>query len=154
MIKKQVAPDEILVTKRTMEDVFRYQEKLRKLIEELIEENRPLDTLEIDDYYYLIAHSTMGLGVSKMIKLNVPDSIELGTCEYVARWMGRQKTIQVPVTLPGSLVTHILPIRQLWEPLLYSLFEVFPLAIEKSASMSRESDATLGGDAYGFNPLL
>jgi hypothetical protein len=94
----------------------------------------------------------MGLGTSKMLKVSIPEFIELGNTEYVARWMGRQKTTPVLVTEMGSSVTHHVSIHILWEVLLCSLFEIFPIAIEKSASMSRESDATAGGDAYGFDP--
>lgn len=152
MIKKHEMPDEVLVTKRTMEDVFRYQEKLRKLLEELITEKRALDTTEVDDYYYLVGHATMGLGVSKILKISDPEYIELGNVEYFARWMGRQKTTPVQVTEEGSSKNHHIHISMLWEVLLCGLFAIFPLAIEKSASMSRESDATAGGDAYGFDP--
>lgn len=155
MSKNKENSDEILVTKRTMEDVFKFQEKLRKLLESLILENRCLKPDEIDDYHYLIAHALLGQGVSKVFRIETPSGfIDLGTVEFMARWMARQTKTPVNITLPGSVQTHHIIIKFLWEKLLDYFFEIFPSAIEKSASMSRESDATIGGDGYRFDPKL
>ena len=151
-----------VVVKGTFEAVLGAQEMLREKLIELRDENRPIhDETERSAFMRLIAHSSLGLGTNHLIRLHIPLEHGGGTgirdhYEKVVRWAAKQTSNQVyiPVELqhlyakgdydrPGNI-----DISLLWDVLLDACFSVFPLALDRAMSMSKERDERTGDDEY------
>jgi hypothetical protein len=146
------------VVKATLEAVFLAQERLRKHLDVLIEDDRCLnDTDERDIFMREMAYSTLGLGTDHKIQISVPDHCGLRKdVETIGRWLAYQNSnmVYVPMELfdrnyhiSGKQEPKI-PIRVLWTVLRDNLFSIFPLALDKAASMSKERDETSKGKGY------
>jgi len=146
------------IVKATLEAVFQAQEKLRKHLGLLIEENRPLkDNAERDLFFRELTYSTLGLGKNLIVQYNVKNSY-IGLrkdVETVARWLAYQQTeiVYVPLELfktesldnRGKIGVEI---KDLWHMLLEHFFSVFPLAIDRATSLSKEQPEQ--GKSKGF----
>lgn len=154
--------NEQLIVKRTFEDTLNAQEELRDTLESLIKEKRCLKKNERGIFLRQLAHATMGLGREIPFSINLSDdqwftlSDEYGNVEFFARnlAMNNKDTVSIRKkhSIKGEFKTFEEPIDKFWSSLLVSLFEVFPLALDRASAMSKEYEATGGGEPYEFNP--
>lgn len=145
------------IVKATLEATFGAQERLRKHLDVLIEENRPLkDSAERDLFLRELTYSTLGLGKDFQINLNIPGEY-LGIrkdLETVGRWLAYQQTkeVWVPMDLYKNLYRNSreknVEIKFLWRMFLENLFTVFPHAIDRAMSLSKEQSE--GQKSKGF----
>lgn len=129
------------IMRPTMEAVRQAQEKLRWHLDQLIEQNRPIASeTERSDFLTEICYSTLGLGVNHNAR--VVDGLIMNSTtsvETVARWACYLTTNEI--ILPSELFTTgggRASISRVWMTIRNCLFEVFPLAIERSCSISKE----------------
>jgi len=132
-----------IVFKPTFEAVESMQQQFRRHLEQLIRENRPLkDETEKTLFYKELSHSTLGLGTFKDYVIYLDRVYRFGNVESTSRWLAGQTTKDVAI--PGDKGNPDSPsveISVLWTKLLELLFFVFPNALDKSISMSREAEA-------------
>ena len=129
------------LVKATFEAVLNAQEQLRKKLDVLIKENSPIkDEEERNLFFSLLAHSTLGLGVNKKYILYVDRYYSVGNIESAARWLAYETdaNIQTPENYNDRAVSPKTPISFFWTELRNQLFFVFPEALNKSMSMSKE----------------
>lgn len=135
------------VLRATFESVISNQERLRKHLDELISENRPLrDEKERELFMRELSYSTLGLGFEYVVTYyhEKTGAFIRKDVETTARWLSYQTSsdVDVPLELYSNDRTKIVvPISELWMVLRNNLFTVFPLALKTSVSMSREQDA-------------
>jgi len=148
-----------LIVKRTFEDTLNAQEELRNSLEMLIKENRCLTSDERNVFSRQLAFSTLGLGreLDYTIEISEYNGKEsLGSMEYFARYLmmlDKNYMMFKRLTDNSNLTNNIkVPISKLWKQLLFSLFNVFPLALDRASAMSKEVDATVGDSGYEFAP--
>jgi len=121
----------------TFEDVLVFQEKMRKKLDMLIAENRPLNgETERDTFMEILARSTLGLGGKTMVSVGVAGAYDLGSVEEAARWLAYQE--KKKVKLEGPFHPSDIEIGKLWKILRSTLFRVWPLALDRSTSISAE----------------
>jgi len=131
----------------TLEDTFQNQEKLRENLDELERENRPIkDEEERKKLFDLIAHSTFGLGVQKSDPIPFPDGKIrfIKNIEKTTRYILYIKDTQIKkedlfFIFNEEIHTNI-EIKFLWNALKFELFAIFPEALNKAASMSKERE--------------
>ena len=154
------------IVKATLEAVFKSQERLRKHLEQLIQENRPLNNSDERDLFFReLTYSTLGLGSNHQIIFNTSsllsseleavtkcnsdtkDGCQIGgvyirnNLEWTARWLAYQDASVVRTPMSSSYHAHAnFPIGLLWNCLLDNLFYVFPVALERATNLSREQD--------------
>lgn len=134
-----------IVMNLTFEATEQIQQKLRRHIEKLIKENRPLkDEEERTLFYKELSHSTLGLGTKIPAKIFIEHLYEIGTAEFFARWVAKQTEKDIIIKKDGFPDSPSFEIKIAWEKLLDLLFAVFPHALDKSISMSRELDSSSG----------
>lgn len=146
---KDIEDNEQLIIKRTFEDTLNAQEELRDTLEELMDKNRCLSKKERGIFIRQFARATFGLGRDELFTFQVNENepeTDFGTVEYIGRFLA-MKTKNILI-VNGKKI----PISRFWERLLYCLFNVFPLALDRASSMSKEYDATGGGQPYEFKP--
>jgi hypothetical protein len=159
MNENREKPD-IQIIKRTFEYTLQQQEELRDTLMTLIKEDRCLSEKERSPYFQQLSRATIGLG------RDIPYSVEieancgkekLGSVEYMARFLGMQSKTPVQFSRLNSITQKRymveVPIGKLWEALLYDLFAAFPLALDRSSSMSKEHEQQQGGESYGFESV-
>ena len=131
----------------TLEDTFQNQEKLRNKLDELECENRPVsDEKERKQLFDLIAHGTLGLGVQRSDPIPFPD----GQIRFIKNI---EKAIRYVLYIKNTKITkedmffifndeaHFdIEISFLWNALKFELFAIFPEALNKAASMSKERE--------------
>jgi hypothetical protein len=143
-------PSKFIVYKPTFEAVENTQQQLRRHIEQLIQENRPLkDETEKTLFLKELAHSTLGLGTFKKFSIYIDRSYDLGNVESTARWIASLTKSTVIINKEGYSSSPSIEIHKLWEKCLELLYFVFPLALSEAIRMSRETE-TSGGkkDSY------
>ena len=139
------------ISRATLEATFQAQEKLRKKLAELIEENRPLkDEQERDFMFRSLTYSTFGLGKDIIIKgkCDGTSSVLIRTdLETFSRWLfiRKENPVETPLffrPINGEYLsnTHNIEINILWSILRDYLFTVFPLAIERATNLSKEHE--------------
>jgi len=130
----------------TFEDVKNSQKQFRKLLDKLIDENRPLLDKERDKYFNILALSTLGVGVDLDENFLIEDNNGckhiLGNIEYVAGWLAYQDSMKVSVGKHPDNVE--IDIWQLWERLRDMFFKVRGHALKLGAKISAEQ-IKLGG---------
>ena len=127
------------LSKPTFEAVKQAQNGLRVLLLKLIDENRALNKKEQKQYFDLIAYSTLGLGTVTQFKIFNDRIYTMKNIECAARWLGIQTKNKI--SFPGELGSEDsdpIAIKLFWQRLLEYLFQIFPLALDKSISMSKE----------------
>jgi len=114
-------------------DVKRSQLNLLELVNECIEENRPLRQKERNDFYNILSDSTLGLGIKYRFLYNgKKQTYDLGHMEHAAMWIAyRDKNIV-------SLKYETVEIKELWKKLRDLLFQIFPYAKTFSTKISQE----------------
>ena len=134
------------VLRATFEAVFSAQEKLRKHLDVLISENRPLrDETEKDLFMRELSYGTLGLGFEQNIIYysEKHGALIRKDLETTARWLSYQtiENVDVPsILFSEGLIKENVPIGRLWMLLRDNLFTIFPLALKLSVSMSREQE--------------
>lgn len=120
----------------TFEDCLSYQEKMRKKLDTLISENRPLrGTKERDEFMQILARSTLGLGMR--VKVHAEgEMFNLGSVEVFARWISYQEKSEVK--LEEKRRSANIEIGELWKILRDCFFRVWPLALDRATSLSPE----------------
>lgn len=145
------------IVRQTLEGVFQAQEKLRKHLDCLIDENRPLqDSRERDLFFRELVYSTLGLGREQIVHLYVGSFDGLrADLETVCRWLAYQdkSMVLVPMELRDMTRGYCpqaaeAPIRDLWRVVRDNLFSVFPRSIDRATSLSKEQDAA--GKTRGY----
>lgn len=122
----------------TFEDVLVFQEKMRKKLDTLIAENRPLNgKKERDEFMGILARSTLGLGTNVYVQASSSGGVhDLGSVEVAARWLAYQE--EKKIKLVGAFSSSNIEIGELWGILRDALFRVWPLALDRSTSISAE----------------
>ena len=136
-----------IVFKPTFEACESMQQQLRRHLETLIKENRPLENEEERTLFYKeLSHATLGLGTYKVFNIQLDQGMfRYGNVESIARWLAGQTNNMV--VIPGDCGKINSPpteIKILWRKLLDLLYFVFPNALDKSLSMSREGESPQG----------
>jgi hypothetical protein len=126
----------------TFEDVKKDQKKLREKLDELIKENRPIKdekerTLLLD---VLIPNATLGLGTFQSHTFQFPfqGSGNFDNLEYWIRRICYLDSSIVPRLFLHDNQKQEIPIKFIWEKLRDELFLVYPMALNKAASISKE----------------
>ena len=127
----------VRVLRATFERVLTCQEELRKKIDELANDKRPLRKAdELDKFMELLARSTLGLGTNSNIRIDGGNGVRvIKSVERFARWLAYQEGSEVDV---GDVSPIKIGIGSAWEHLRDGLFDVFPIALERAASLSAE----------------
>ena len=123
------------------------------MLEILIQDNRALTDEERTVFFEELGRATYGLGSTVRFRIYMPELIDVGTVESAARLIASERDALVCLPREGLPYSSGIEIRVLWKRLLQLLFFVFPLALEKSSTMSKEYDAGAGGGGYDFDPL-
>lgn len=128
---------EVRVLRATFETVLKNQERLRKKLDALESENRPLSgDGERDDFMELLARATLGLGTKSKVRA-VADGVHiLGNMEEAACWLAYQD--KKKVKLEGPFHSSDIEIGELWKILRDAFFKVRPFALERATSISAE----------------
>ena len=132
------------VLRATFEAVFSAQQKLRKHLDALITENRPLEDEEERDLFMReLSYATLGLGNDLVVTFYGDGALIRKDIETTARWLSYQTSniVSTPFELYGNMSsTRNIPIHQLWRFLRDHLFTIYPLALKHSVAMSREQE--------------
>ena len=132
------------VVKATMEAVFQAQEQLRKHITELAVSNRCIrDDAERDLFFRELAYATLGFGIDE-IAGDIPGMGNDIDVETLARLLAMEHRTLIVDEKYGEDKT----IGQAWGMLLGGLFSVFPIALSKAVSMSKERDEQTKSKGY------
>ena len=138
--------------KPTLSAVLHAQEQLRIHLMKLIEENRCLSdekerTLFLKEWNY----GTLGFGKDFVLTIRIGGlngpAIKHGT-DYFARKMAMETDNEKVFHQnrnnydPDLKTEIIVPISFFWKNLLHRSFEIFPYAIERASSMSKEEQST------------
>ena len=139
-----------VVFKATFEAVGHMQQQLRRHIESLTEENRPLkDETEKTLFHNEINHALLGLGTFKMFTIKIDKMYTSGNVEFFARWLASRTSNSICIPgEEGAMDSPPVDISLLWSRLLDLLFSVFPHALEKSIGMSKESELSSRKDSF------
>jgi len=134
-----------IVFKPTFMAVESMQQQLRRHLESLIAENRPLhDEAEKTLFYRELSHSTLGLGICRDFRIYLGNKIyRHGNIESSARWIASLTSSDA--VIPGDMgnpASIKVSISVFWKKLLDELFFIFPMALDKSISMSREGESS------------
>lgn len=138
------------IIKPTLSAVLHAQEQLRKHISMLIKENRPIANekeraLFLREWNY----ATLGFGKDYDVEYSIQGidgpADRHGT-DYFARVMSMRANKEKEYHQRGDLMRPandvIVPISFHWKALLSGAFEVFPYAIDRASSMSKEQETT------------
>ena len=147
------------ILRPSLEACFQSQEKIRKHLDELEQGNRPLkDQSERDTFFRELTFSTLGLGRDLKVKYFHHSILLIRTdLETFARWLAYRK--ENPVATPlflrrpdGNATSETFPveIKDLWSTLRDHLFSVFPAAIDRASSISKETEASTKSKGYKF----
>jgi len=129
------------VEKQQRELIFDY-------LQILIKEKRTLTEKEQEDFWGILAFSTLGLGVDqKFILKQDGNQYDLGTIEDFARHLSFIKEEIVELKIKGTKIE--VPIEQLWQSLQDCLYNTMAKALTRSFDQSSEIVARKGG-AYEF----
>ncbi|MHA1865407.1 MAG: hypothetical protein ACTSWZ_02780 [Candidatus Heimdallarchaeaceae archaeon] len=122
----------------TFEDTLRRQKRLRKKLEQLIREKRPLYSNEVDDYLEDVYKALLTIGRGKKIfyKTNDGVNIPLGNLIYFAEKMIYQKNKIVRIRYNYKI--YEIPIEKLWQTLLDYFLMLFPHALWEALHISAE----------------
>lgn len=125
----------------TFEDVNNAQKEFRKLLDNLIEENRPLrDIKERNRYFNLLAMSSLGIGNELKEQFCIMGGNGfchiLGDYEYVAGWMAYQENVKVLVGKHPD--EEKIDIYKIWSELRNMFLKVRGYALKLSAKISAE----------------
>ena len=138
------------IVKYTLEAVFSAQERLRKHLDQLIKENRPIkDENERDRFFRELTYSTLGLGAVET-EFMTPGS---GRMFYVLNLDGfvREFTYYNDKIVSKEYIGNdhantkstdnntSLPISEMWNLIKMHLFAIFPKAIDRATSISKET---------------
>ena len=128
------------IMRPTMEAVRQAQEKLRVHLDELAAHNRPITTeTERQSFLAEWVYSTLGLGVNHGV--HIVDGLILSggaSIEVIARWASYLSTNEVMLPLELFTRSETVPISRIWVTIRNCLFQIYPLAIERSCSISKE----------------
>ena len=147
------------ILRPSLEACFMAQEKMREHLDVLEEENRPInDKTERDKFFRELTYSTLGLGRDLKVKYFHHSILLIRTdLETFARWLAYRK--ENPVATPlflrrpdGNATSETFPveIKDLWSTLRDHLFSVFPAAIDRASSISKETEASTKSKGYKF----
>lgn len=140
------------IIKPTFEAVLNSQERLRVKLETLIKEDRCLtDENERSEFMRLLSHATLGLGINQKVWFISSYGGHIrSNVEVTGRWLAAQtkNVVPVPLELYKNKPQFKTSIHLLWQCFLDNLYFVFPLALEKSISMSKEKDETTSSKGY------
>jgi len=145
--------EERRVLKSTFEDCLDSQERLRAIITQLAQENRCLNVDEQGEFFRELAHATYGLGREKRFNIFIDGVVNMSNVEAASRYIATRTSNKV--CIPGEYGNDTSPpvdISILWDRLLLLLYDVFPAALDRSSAMSKERDASSGGESYSFKP--
>jgi len=124
----------------TFEDVRNAQKKFREFLDNLIENNRPLEIKERNKYFNLLAMSTLGIGIELKEKLMIQDDSGfkhvLGDFEYVAGWIAYQEKNKI--TIGGSPDEKTIEIWKIWFSIRDMFLKVRGYALKMSVKISAE----------------
>lgn len=124
---------EVRVLRATFETVLKNQERLRKKLDLLKSENRPLNgNGERDEFMELLARATLGLGTKSKVRAEASGVHILGNMEETACWLAYQDKKEV------KLEYGTIEIGKLWMILRDAFFKVRPFALERATSISAE----------------
>ena len=139
------------LSKPTFEACFGCQEELRKFINKHTETNTPVSTTnERDKFFALLASSTLGEGSSMLFSVLIGEKIySIKSVELAARWLADQTepSIFIPGRF-GNRASPVVDISILWRALLEHLYLIFPVALSKALSMSKEDTRNKQSDGY------
>lgn len=128
----------------TFEDTKKAQETLRKKIHELRLKNRCIKdeeerTLMLGTY---IPNATLGIGILKSHEFQLPDG-NVASFDNIEYWMRKLCLVTKNILPKGFIHSNQeseIPISFAWEKLEEELFLVYPMALNKSISMSKERE--------------
>lgn len=125
----------------TFEDVGLAQDKLLSLIDECIEENKPLDEKNRKQFIRSYRLATLGLGSEFRFVLNGrKQGYDMGCLGHAAYWIAYQNSNII------CIKDEDIRIEKFWLKLRDMLFMVFDPAIELAVKISKEQNI-YGGDA-------
>jgi len=127
----------------TFEDTSSAQEKLRQTLDMLIAENRPLkDDDERKKMFKLYNDCFLGLDGQKVVKqfIMYPSGrcVQVDDYGQMIRSLCYQKDTMMKISFFGDYGDEVIPIRDIWMSVRDIAFSLFPIAIDKAISMSKE----------------
>jgi len=139
----------------TFEDTRKRQERLRKKLEQLIKEKRPLHPYETDEYLEDLYKGLLLIGRGKKIYIITSngDKIPLGDLLYFAQKMVYQKNNIVKIRYNNKI--YEIPIEKIWQLLLDEFLMIFPHALWEALHLSAERFRFVGkGESLEYVPSL
>lgn len=117
----------------TFEDVFNAQDELITIIDECIEENKPLDKTRRKDFIKTFRLATLGIGSEyQFVIMGKTRSYTLKHVGHAAYWIAYRTSSKVEI---GD---DIIDIRDFWLKLRDMLFLIFDPAVETAVKISKE----------------
>jgi hypothetical protein len=128
-------------TRFTLEDTLVYQGKLRKKIQELRFENRPLTNAERKDFYESLAKGLLGQGTADPANVILKQGwFTFSSVQNMALRIADIRTNEVILrtTRPEPVEIKV-SIGDLWRLLYEKILYLFPQATAEAAHMSKEN---------------
>ena len=149
------------ILRPSFEAVYNCQERLRKKLDELIEENRPVSNEnERQELMNLTAHALLGLGNKVDHRVEwytvVPDIPAAGgvdflhDLEYHLRLTLYYDKDIIPKGNYKNLFCDI-PISVIWRIMRNWCFKIFPISLDRAMSISKEAEES--GKSAGYKVL-
>ena len=143
------------IAKLTFEAVQSAQEQLCAKLYELIEEKRCIKNVEEKNLFMkLLGYATLGLGTNTKALLSTSGGVKFRVnVEWVARWSANQtenrvfipQDLNLPVSGDSTPNAEMVDV---WKCVLHYLYNVFPKALDRSMSMSKERESKTGESSF------
>ena len=133
----------------TFLDVGDAQDSIRKILDKCINDNKPLNESERNEFIKLLRLSTLGLGKDfKFVFSSDEGSFDLGHVHHAACWLSYQDSNIVEIE------KHKFKIKDIWYQLRDYFFTVFPFADTMSVQISKEQNIYGGtAEVTGYDEL-
>jgi len=137
----------------TLQDCLSYQEKLRGLLQILIQEDRPLTSLEKQRFFEMLPKALLSKGTIEPVHLVIEKGwFTYASVQSMALQMADLATNRVSLrTTRPEVVECIISIGDLWRFLYGKVLYLFPLASAEAIHISAESVKRSQQGAYEFS---
>ncbi|UCF12073.1 MAG: hypothetical protein JSW06_08525 [Thermoplasmatales archaeon] len=137
----------------TLEDCLANQRKLSDLVQQLINDNRPLNIKEKLRYYELLPKSLLSQGASEPVSMVIQKGwFTFASIQNLAMRLADLTTDKVCLkTTRPEEVEITIPISELWQFLYDKLLYLFPLAAAKAVHLSGENILRTEQGVYSFS---
>jgi hypothetical protein len=137
----------------TLEDTIRSQNKLRVILQQLIQYNRALLDTEKEEFFELVSKSLLSQGTGESVNFVYEGGwFQFASAQNLAQRMSDLTTEKVYLkTIAPEVVEATIPISTLWKFLYNWCLYLFPRACAESWHISAESQMKQKAGTYSFS---